>query len=307
MIEIKNLSVSFGENAPKVLRDMNMTIEDKDKIAIIGETGSGKSILLLAILGLLPESAKIEGEIYYKGKELLSLKRKDWDSIRGREIAYVPQGSGAGLNPLIRVGEQVSEPLRIHFQYPKDKSIKESIALLSRFNIGDEEKRAYQYPHTFSGGMKQRAMIAMGISAGADIVLADEPTKGLDNRRIEMVENCFKLLEDKTYVCVTHDLNFAKSVGDKISVMYDSMQLEYAGAEELFNNPYHPYTIDIINAMPENGLKNPGKFFDVSSAPKEGCRYRHICRYAFERCKEVPPMIEKENGRKVRCFRCLNS
>ncbi len=307
MIEIKNLSISFGKNAPKVLNDMNMTIEEQDKIAIIGETGSGKSILLLAILGLLPPSADIEGEVYYKGVNLLSLKRKYWDSIRGKEISYVPQGSGAGLNPLIRVGEQVSEPLRIHLQYSMEKSVKKSIELLSRFNIGDEAKRAYQYPHTFSGGMKQRAMIAMGISAGAGIILADEPTKGLDNRRIEMVKDCFKLLEDKTYVCVTHDLNFAQAVGKNISVMYDSMQLEYAKAEELFAKPYHPYTADIINAMPENGLKHPDKFADAATLPKEGCRYRHMCRYASERCKEVPPMIEKENGRKVRCWRCLNS
>lgn len=304
LMEIKDLSVRFGqEDSGQVLQDMNLTLHEREKIAIIGETGSGKSILLLTVLGLLPKEAAISGNVTYQGKSLLKMSRKELDGIRGHEISYIPQGSGSSMNPLMTVGMQIGEPLMIHKSYTKKNAISESVRLLRLFNIGQEEKRASAYPHTFSGGMKQRALIGMGIAAGANIIFADEPTKGLDERRIRMVEECFELLQDKTWICVTHDLNFAKKIGEKISVMYSSFQVEYGEAEDIFNDPYHPYTKDILRAMPENGLQHNRKFSEKGKILPTGCRYQNMCEEVSEKCQTAPPMVECENGRKVRCWK----
>lgn len=302
-MEIKDLSVQFGKaDSAQVLQDMNLTLCERDKIAIIGETGSGKSILLLTVLGLLPEQAVVSGSVTYQNKSLLTMGRKELDKIRGYEISYIPQGSGSSMNPLMKVGLQIGEPLMIHKDYTKKNAIAESVRLLRLFNIGHEEKRALDYPHTFSGGMKQRALIGMGIAAGASIIFADEPTKGLDERRIRMVEESFELLEDKTWICVTHDLNFAKKIGQKISVMYSSFQVEYGEAEDIFADPYHPYTKDILRAMPENGLQHNRKFSEKGKIVRTGCRYQNMCEEASEKCQIAPPMVECKNGRKVRCW-----
>lgn len=302
LIKIENLSVNFGTDGPQALKNFSLCVHPMDKIAIIGETGSGKSVMLQAILGLLPHSANISGEIFYDKENLLQIERNRWNQIRGNEISYVPQGSGNSMNPLLSIGYQVGEPLLIHKKENKKNVLQKAVELLKLFNIGDEENRAKHYPHTFSGGMKQRALIAMGISAGAQIILADEPTKGLDSKRIEMVKNCFTLLQDKTYICVTHDLNFAKDISNILCIMYSSELIEVGNTQEVFENPYHPYTQDIINAMPEKGLKYHGDSM-FKELVTDGCGYIGKCQYASEQCKSTPPMVEMENNRKVRCWK----
>ena len=214
----------------------------------------------------------------------------------------MPQGSGNGLNPLLTVGLQVAEPMIEHQKVKKREAIAEAVRLMKRFHIGDEEEVAGQYPFTYSGGMKQRAMIAMGIIAGADMILADEPTKGLDEERIEMVVEAFHSLKDQAVLCVTHDLNFAREISDSISVMYASNQVEYAPAEELLEHPLHPYTQDMIAAMPENGLHfSEGFAMAHEDYAEGGCKYAPRCRFCKEKCKETPPMAEVD-GHKVRCW-----
>lgn len=217
------------------------------KTAIIGETGSGKSVLLLAILGLLPKNAAVSGNILLDGEDLLKADKKRIREIRGGIISYVPQGGGASMNPLLKVGFQVGEPLMEHRGYSKKAAEKDSIGLLKRFNVGNEEKIAKAYPHMLSGGMQPAAQwVAMGISAGPRIILADEPTKGLDERRIRMVADALNQLKEETLLCVTHDMKFAKAVRDKISVMYAAQQLEYGTAAQVLEHPLHPYTQDMI-------------------------------------------------------------
>lgn len=301
IIEIKNLSVNFGKNSAQVLNDFCLNVYENDKIAIIGETGSGKSIMLQALLRLLPTTANISGDIIYNSLNLLDLSREELDKIRGCEISYVPQGSGNSLNPLLKIGYQISEPLIVHKKIEKKNIYIKAIELMKKFNIGNEEQLSIQYPHTFSGGMKQRALIAMGISAESGIILADEPTKGLDSKRVKLVEEAFSLLEDKTYICVTHDLAFAKNISDIICIMYSSELFEVGNTEEIFLKPYHPYTEDIINAMPENNLQC--RILEMKKETITGCRYQNNCIYAKERCKKNPPMFEVEKGRKVRCWK----
>ncbi len=307
MLELKDVSVEFvSENSVLAVDNMSMQLADGSKTAIVGETGSGKSVLLLAVLRLLPSNARVSGSILLNGEEILTAEKKRLRQIRGGEISYIPQGGGASMNPLMKVGYQVGEPLMEHRGYRKRRAVEAGTALLRKFNLIEEERLARSYPHTFSGGMRQRAMVAMGIAAGAGIVLADEPTKGLDKRRIALVAEAMGMLEKETLLCVTHDMNFAKTISGNICVMYAAQQVEYGTAEEVLENPLHPYTCDMIQAMPENGMK----YEDAGFAPSHGsylhcdtgCRYQARCRERMECCMRTPPLADV-NGHKVRCWK----
>lgn len=308
ILKTENLSVSFGDDgAEKVLNEFSLEVYEKDKIAIIGETGSGKSIMLCAILRLLPSNANVEGKVDYGDIDLLHIDRESLNEIRGNEISYVPQGSANSMNPLLKVGYQVGEPLVIHGKCDKKSAWDKAIQLLKKFNIGNEAERAKQYPHSFSGGMRQRSLIAMGISTGARIILADEPTKGLDKKRITMVEEAFKVLEDKTLICVTHDLTFASEISTRLCIMYSSELVEEGPTEEVFSQPLHPYSADIINAMPENGFNYRGTESLHKDKPIGGCCYADKCIFKTEKCEKRPPLVEVGPSRKVRCWKYVKS
>lgn len=306
MLEIRHVSVEFAGADVKAVDDVSLDLEDGSRTAIIGETGSGKSVLLVALIRLLPKNAKITGEILLDGKDLLKIPEKEMQGLRGRKIAYVPQGGGGSMNPLLTVGYQVGEPRIIHKKESKHTAIEAAAKLLERFYLTPGAEKAKAYPHMFSGGMRQRAMVAMGIAADADILLADEPTKGLDDHRVAAVTEAFKKLDHETLLCVTHDVLFAKAVSSKVSVMYAACQLEYGDTEEVLENPLHPYTRDLINAMPENGMH----YEDHGFAPPHkdylegevGCRYYDRCHECTEQCKKNPPLFDLD-GHKVRCWK----
>lgn len=303
ILELRDVSVSFGSGSGAgAVEHCSMTLREHTRTVLLGETGSGKSVLLLSILQMLPREARVSGQVLFRGKDLLKLTEKELQQIRGHEIAYIPQGSGNGMNPLLKVGFQVGEPLMEHCGKTKKQAVAESVGLLRRFHIGREEQRVRAYPHTFSGGMRQRAMVAMGISAGAALLLADEPTKGLDYNRIDMVARCFETLEGKTLLCVTHDIPFAQRVAQQISVMYAAQQLEEAPKDEFFAHPLHPYSQAILDAMPERGLKSRVGFAPSHACyGQSGCRFASRCPHRTEKCREMPPMFQ-ENGHKVRCW-----
>lgn len=307
MLEIKNVSVKFTAGAGVLAVDsMSLELTNGGRTAIVGETGSGKSVLLLAILRLLPANAIITGSIKLDGENLLEVNKKRLCQVRGGLISYVPQSSGLSMNPLLKVGYQIGEPLIEHKQYSKKQAIAASIPLMRKFKLSNEEKLAFDYPHTFSGGMRQRAMMAMGISAEAKVILADEPTKGLDSQNVNLVVNVLNDLQSQSLLSVTHDLNFARRISQNICVMYASQQVEYANTEELIHHPLHPYTQDMIDAMPENGMV----YQDIGFAPPHssylekstGCRYSDNCRFRFEKCVTMPPIFDIQN-RKVRCWK----
>ena len=193
MLEIEGVSIRFGDN-PEAVSDTTFTVGDGDRLAVVGETGSGKSVLLLAALGLLPASARVTGSIRLNGRELLGCREREFNRIRGKEIAYIPQGSGNGLNPLYTVGHQLCEAIRKHQPCTRREALVQAAALLESFGLEHGAALCRSYPFQLSGGMRQRVLIAMGIAAGADLVLADEPTKGLDRRRIALVEDAFQRL-----------------------------------------------------------------------------------------------------------------
>ena len=303
LLRVEDLSVSFeGKNFVQAVEHISLEVRSGDRLCIIGETGSGKSILLLAILRLLSPTAKVTGAVSYRGTDLFAMTEKQLDTIRGSQISYVPQGSGNGMNPLLKVGFQVAEPLIAHRGMKRKEAERKAVELMRRFRLGREETIAKQYPFTYSGGMRQRALIAMGISAGSELLFADEPTKGLDETRVQLTVEAFNALTGQTLVCVTHDLGFARSVSSRICVMYAANQVEAAETEELFRDPLHPYTQDMLAAMPENGLRfRPGYAPAHNDTGTAGCKYRLRCGRCSEKCKEAPPMF-RVGEHQVRCW-----
>lgn len=300
MLKVEAVRIRFG-NGPEVVRDAAFTVGDGSRLAVIGETGSGKSVLLLAILGLLPGSAQVSGRILLDGLDLLSCRERELNRIRGGRIAYIPQGSGNGLNPLYTIGRQLCETIRKHRSCSRSEAMEQAMALLKAFGL--ERELCKRYPFQLSGGMRQRVLVAMGIAAGADFVLADEPTKGLDRRRIAMVEDTFRQLGDRSLLCVTHDLRFAQAIASQVIVMYASQQIETGTREEFFGAPLHPYSQAMLQALPERGLQANIGFAPPRSGEgaHEGCHFYARCPQRTARCVSAPPLADV-GARKVRCW-----
>jgi len=304
LLLIKGLSVKF-RNGDKIIRGLDkidLGIKEGEKVAIIGETGSGKSILLLALLRLLPANSQISGKIYYKGKDLLEIRDNIMCQIRGNEIAYVPQGIGNVLNPVVKIGLQIAEPLQIHLGVNKGAALKRAIVLLNQVGIEKAAQRIFDYPHQYSGGMKKQVLVSMALAREADLILADEPTKGLDWNKRKKILEIFQNLDSKTILSVTHDLWFAEMFAQRIVVMYGSRIVEVAPQNTFFITPLHPYSQALLAAHASRGLK-----VITGNAPirmeyiDKGCVFRPYCNKAFQKCLKEPPLF-KHNGHEIRCW-----
>ena len=306
LLSFKGLGVRFQNSDGTILRaidDFDLNIKEREKIALIGETGSGKSVLLLTLLQLLPANALISGKVYFKGKNIFCFSDEEMRKVRGNEIAYIPQGTGNALNPVIKIVSQVAEPLRVHRGFSKKDARRKAIALLDRMGIENAAKRAFDYPHHYSGGMKERALVAMAIAAEADILLADEPTKGLDWKKREDVLSIFLNLNSKTILTVTHDLWFVERFAEKVAVMYASKLVELAPCKPFFAKPLHPYSIALLAAQPSRGLQVLTGYTPIHNGHlRPGCSFRLRCNMAFDKCLSKPPFFE-QNGHMVRCWR----
>lgn len=303
MLELNAVGIRFG-SAPAVVSDVSLALRPQDRLAVIGETGSGKSVLLQAILRLLPASAHVSGEILYHGQNLLTCREREMNRIRGRKIAYIPQGSGNGLNPVYSIGHQLCETIRKHQRCSQREALDRAAALLASFGMENGREICRQYPFQLSGGMRQRVLIAMGIAAGAELILVDEPTKGLDRRRIAMVEDTFRCLGERTLLCVTHDLRFARAISSRVAVMYASEQIETGDSESFFSAPLHPYSQAMLEALPENGLQAGVGFAPprTDEAGQEMCHFYDRCPHRTQQCRCAPPLVVV-GDRKVRCWK----
>lgn len=301
MLNIHKLNVEFkGRKDLEVVRGFDLAVNPGEKTVLIGESGSGKSMILLAILGLLPETARISGCVTWSNQNLLTLSQKELEKIRGREISYIPQGGGNGLNPVMRIEKQLTEGISFTNKAGRQNF---AIRLLKKFSIGNEEKVSKQYPHMLSGGMKQRVLIAMGTAREAQLILADEPTKGLDKKRVREVIQNFKEMPDIALLCVTHDLSFAKELASKIVVLYAANALEYGTQKDFFTQPLHPYSQALIAALPENGLQVLDGFAPPhAEICRGGCVFFARCAQRTEKCKQEPPFFNL-GTQKVRCWR----
>ncbi len=314
IIEISNLYTSFfiDTQVIPVINNLNLCIKKGKVFGLIGESGSGKTMTALSILRLVPSPGRITGgEIYFEGKNLLSLTNKEMEAIRGDRIGMVFQEPMTALNPVIRVGEQISETLIIHKGLSKKEAKERSIELLQNVGFEDPEKKYLQYPHQLSGGQRQRVLIAIAISCNPSLVIADEPTTALDVATESQILLLLKtLIETRqlSMLFITHNLNIMKRFGDHIGIMYAGRLLEEAPVFEFFNKPLHPYSRGLMDSIftlkyNEKRLKAiAGSVPKLSELP-QGCKFHPRCNYAMDKCKkEEPEMKHLGNGRWIRCY-----
>lgn len=303
MLKIQNLTVQFRlpQGAITALEGINLTLNDGEKLCIVGESGSGKSVLMLAILCLLPDNARVSGRILLDGEDLLQKSRKELTKILGVKLSYVPQGSGNSLNPLLRLGFQVSESLVEHHRLSRRDVDRRSAQLLRKFHLGDEEKLVHSYPHTLSGGMRQRVLLSLGIAPEAPYLVADEPTKGLDSDRVGLVADCFNSLDGCSLLCVTHDLTFAQQVADRIAIIYAGQMIECEVTDRFFRSPRHPYSKALLDAIPERGLNAIGGFSLGHGDYSNACRFYSRCPRRTAQC-QTQPKDYWDGERMVKCI-----
>jgi peptide/nickel transport system ATP-binding protein len=306
LLEIINLRTHFPsqDGLVKAVDSVDLTLERGEHLGLIGETGCGKTVLGMSLIRLLSPSTRIEGKILYKGKNLLDLQEDEMRKLRGKEIAMILQNPTTSLNPVLKVGEQIAEAISLHQGLCKKEAKYRAVEMLEAVKIPDAARRANQYPHELSGGMRERVMIAMGLACNPSFVIADEPTKGLDaGTKAQIVALLRNTTAHKSMLMITHDLRVAGEVCDRIAVMYAGELLEEASSESILNDPLHPYTRGFINSLPCRGLLpirgNSPSLID----PPHGCRFHPRCDQAFEACRHShPEMVSMEKGRYVRCL-----
>lgn len=306
VIEISDLKTCFPtkDGIVRAVDRVDLSIQERETLGLIGETGCGKTVLGLTLMRLLHPTTTVEGTIMYGGQNLLKISEAEMRLIRGEAIAMILQNPTTSLNPVMRVGEQIAEAIRLHQGLSRRDAKEKAIEMLDSVRIPSPSRRANEYPHEFSGGMKQRVMIAMGLACDPALIIADEPTKGLDvTIKSQIIKLMKEVTEEKAMLLITHDLGVARDLCNRIALMYAGELVEYASADEIFENPLHPYTRGFLGSLPSNGLVPiPGMSPSLINLP-EGCRFHPRCDHAKEICrKKHPELIEVDNGHFVRCF-----
>ena len=314
MLEIRDLEISFfsGKKQTRRTDRVSFSVQPGEILALVGESGCGKSITALSVLGLLPRQGRVTGgEILYMGKNLLALSEKEMDEIRGKEIAMIFQDIMYSLNPVFTIGNQMIEGMRRHLGYDKQQAREKAAVLLRRTGIQNAEAVMKKYPHQLSGGMRQRVMIAMALSCGPKILIADEPTTALDVTIQLQIMQLLRSLRDEfgmSILLITHDIGVVAEMADRVVGMYAGQCVEEAGAGEILGLPMHPYTQALLSAVP--GVNDdPGRrLYSIPGAVPEnyqemtGCRFAGRCPHA-EGCTRRGEPAELTDGRMVRCER----
>lgn len=314
LLEVKNIVTEFrtADGQLPAVRDVSFSLKKGETLCIVGESGCGKSITSLSVIGLLPSNGKItSGEILYEGSPIHNLPQDKLRKIRGNKISMIFQEPMTALNPVLTIGYQIREPLMIHHGFSKSEATKQGIELLKQVGIPYPEKRMNQYPHELSGGMRQRVMIAIALSCNPGLLIADEPTTALDVTIQAQILDLIKDLKEKYnmgVMMITHDMGVVAEVADRVMVMYAGKKVEEGAVEEIFNNPKHPYTIGLLNSVPN--VDDPD--FELESIPGslpslnekiDGCRFHTRCQFATDRCRsEEPKVFEVSDSHQVSCW-----
>jgi oligopeptide/dipeptide ABC transporter ATP-binding protein len=292
ILEVRGLSVRFptDDGILTAVDDVSFDLFPNETLGIVGESGSGKSVTSMAILGLLPKYARVEGSIRYRGVELVGRREREMQSVRGERIAMVFQDALASLNPVFRVGRQIEEAIAVHHDLSRDELRRRAIELLDIVGIPNPAARYDQYPHEYSGGMRQRAMIAMAISNEPDILIADEPTTALDVTIQAQVMEVIERIQDRTssaMMLITHDLGVVAGTADRIVVMYAGRHVEVGEVDEVFYTPSHPYTRGLLASLPRlDERKTDERLHRIAGQPPSlvflpsGCAFHPRCPYA---------------------------
>jgi peptide/nickel transport system ATP-binding protein len=314
LLEVEGLSVRFDtdEGTVHAVDRMSLTLAPGQVLGIVGESGCGKSVTAMSILRLLPQTATVTGSARFEGRELLEAPGSQLRRIRGREISFVFQEPMTSLNPVLRVGHQIGEVLREHLDLSRQAARARTIELLDLVHIPDPERRADEYPHQLSGGMRQRVMIAMALACDPKILIADEPTTALDVTIQAGILDLLRELRGRlgtAIVLITHNLGVVADIADRVVVMYAGRKVEEAPVEELFAHPQHPYTIGLLGAIPRPGHAHNGRLREIpgrvpSLAELPGhCAFADRCPRADELSwSEVPQLREVRPDHTVACF-----
>lgn len=316
LLIVENLSVSFRTYLGKVkaVRNISFSIDYGETLAIVGESGCGKSVTAQAIMGLIPNPpGEIEkGKILFQNTDLLSKSRREMEQIRGKDMGMIFQDPMTSLNPTMRVGKQIMEGLVKHQGLSKQDALKRAIEILKLVGISDPEKRVEQYPHEFSGGMRQRAIIAIALACDPKLLIADEPTTALDVTIQAQILDLMQEIQQKTgtsIILITHDLGIVAGMCDRVLVMYGGEIVESGTVEEIYNNPLHPYTQGLLRSVPRLDMDRDKELIPIYGTPPhlltppEGCAFCARCQKAMRICKmKKPPIEENEQKHEVACW-----
>ncbi|NGZ18057.1 ABC transporter ATP-binding protein [Vibrio aestuarianus] len=313
LLDVKDLRVEFTtqDGIVTAVNDLNFSLNQGETLGIVGESGSGKSQTVFAIMGLLAKNGIISGSAKFEGNEILNLPEKELNKVRAQQIAMIFQDPMTSLNPYMKVSDQLMEVLMLHKGIGKAEAFEESVRMLEAVKIPEARKRITMYPHEFSGGMRQRVMIAMALLCRPKLLIADEPTTALDvtvQAQIMDLLNELKSEFNTAIIMITHDLGVVAGSCDKVLVMYAGRTMEYGSVDEIFYNPSHPYAEGLLKAIPRLDTEGeilptiPGNPPNLLRLPP-GCPYQERCHRVTDRCKrEAPVLLPFADGRQRACF-----
>lgn len=317
VLEIKNLKTYFftNEGIVKAVDGVSFDLKGGETLGIVGETGSGKSVTALSILRLIPQPPGkiINGKIIFDGKDLLKIDLKSLQNYRGNRISMIFQDPMTSLNPVYTIGNQIMESVIIHQKLSKESAKNEALRLLETVGIAEARKRLVSYPYEFSGGMRQRVMIAMAIANAPDILIADEPTTALDvtiqAQILELIDE-LKYKTNSSIILITHDLGVVAKYANRVMVMYAGKTVEFSTVDNIYYRPLHPYTLGLMNSITRLDEEKKGKLKPIEGSPPSlidlprGCTFRDRCVYSKDECRrKYPSLIEIEEEHFVACFK----
>ena len=305
LLDVKDLKTYFltDDGLVKAVDGVSFDLYEGETLGLVGESGCGKSVSALSILRLIPypPGKIVNGDIQFDGKSILEISEDEMRDIRGNDIAMIFQEPMTSLNPVLTVGRQVAEPLEIHQNIKKQDALKEAVTLLEKVQIPEAEIRVQAYPHQFSGGMRQRAMISMGMGCNPKLMIADEPTTALDvTIQAQILELMKNLTRDHgiAMIIITHNLGVVARYADRVNVMYAGRIVEKGTADDIYDNPQHPYTIGLMLSVPKLDQDVKEKLIPIEGQPPDlsnlppGCAFHPRCTYAIDKCREEIPELE---------------
>jgi oligopeptide/dipeptide ABC transporter ATP-binding protein len=315
LLSVEDLRVEFWTRRGTVhaVNGISFDVAPGETLGIVGESGCGKSVTSLALLGILPRAGRIEtGTAMFEGRDLLHLSDRELRGIRGKDVAMIFQDPMTSLNPVLTIGRQIRESLETHMGLTRRAAERRAAELLDRVGIPSPKARIKDYPHQFSGGMRQRAMIAMALACEPKLLIADEPTTALDVTIQAQILNLLRelVVENRTaLILITHDLGVVAGMCERVNVMYAGMFMETGAADQLFARPRHPYTLGLLQSVPRLDATRRAKLQPIEGAPRDmlgepkACPFQPRCRFEVEQSRlEVPPLREVEPGHFVACF-----
>ena len=315
LLAVEDLRVQFWTRRGTIhaVNGVSFDIAPGETLGIVGESGCGKSVTSLALLGILPRAGKVtSGRAIFDGRDLLHLSDRQLRGVRGKEIAMIFQDPMTSLNPVLTIGRQIQEALETHFGMKRKAAQRRAAELLDRVGIPAANKRVRDYPHQFSGGMRQRAMIAMALACRPKLMIADEPTTALDVTIQAQILDLLRELvaeQNAALILITHDLGVVAGMCERVNVMYAGLFMETGSAAQLFTQPRHPYTVGLLQSIPRLDAARGERLHPIEGIPRDmlsppqACPFQPRCRYEVELSrKEVPPLAELGTGHKVACF-----